>query len=118
MEDDEGLMKTSVPPSKAPVVKKPPERKDVSLPDLLETLQISGEDTLFFMQLPDTLPGQPPTQDSRPVRTEVQTEDGHMLLVKDKGQVCRTVDSHAHIKPSFPPINVPMQDGRVDMFLQ
>lgn len=98
MEDDEGLLKTSVPPSKAPVVKKPPERKDVSLPDLLETLQISGEDTLFFMQLPDTLPGQPPTQDSRPVRTEVQTEDGHMLLVKDKGQEASAAEDSCSLK--------------------
>lgn len=98
MEDDEGLLKTGAPPIKAPAVKKPPERKDVSLPDLLETLQISGEDTLFFMQLPDTLPGQPPTQESRPVRTEVQSEDGHMLLVKDKGQEASAAEDSCSLK--------------------
>ncbi|XP_063787877.1 DNA-directed RNA polymerase III subunit RPC4 [Pseudophryne corroboree] len=82
--EDEGAWKSRVPTSKPPAVKKAPEKKDVSLPELLESLRISGEETLFFMQLPDTLPGQPPTQDSRPVKTEVQSEDGHMLLVKDK----------------------------------
>ncbi|XP_073445034.1 DNA-directed RNA polymerase III subunit RPC4 isoform X3 [Dendrobates tinctorius] len=92
MEDDEGTLRTGVPPGKAPAVKKPPEKKDISLPELLESLQVSGEDALFFMQLPDTLPGQPPTQDSRPVRTEVQGEDGHMLLVKDKSQEANAAD--------------------------
>ncbi|XP_072255933.1 DNA-directed RNA polymerase III subunit RPC4 [Pyxicephalus adspersus] len=84
MEDEE--MKFGVHQSKAPPVKKPPEKKDVPLPELLESLQISGEDTLLFVQLPDTLPGQPLSQESRPVRTEVQTEDGHVLLVKEKSQ--------------------------------
>ncbi|KAM9311136.1 DNA-directed RNA polymerase III subunit RPC4 [Gastrophryne carolinensis] len=86
MEDVDGLFKFGLPPCKAPVVKKPPEKKEVFLPELLESLQISGEDALFFMQLPDTLPGQPLSQESRPVRSEVQTEDGHTLLVKDKSQ--------------------------------
>ncbi|KAM3925518.1 DNA-directed RNA polymerase III subunit RPC4 isoform 1-T1 [Leptodactylus fuscus] len=98
MEDDEGSLKTGLLPSKAPVVKKPPEQKDFSLPELLESLQVSGEDTLFFMQLPDTLPGQPPTQDSRPVRTEVQSEDGHMLLVKDKGQEANAAEESCSLK--------------------
>lgn len=88
MEDENSTFKTGVPLCKAPTVKKPPEKKEEFLPELLESLRISGEDTLFFVQLPDTLPGQPLSQESRPVRTEVQTEDGHMLLVKDKSQVC------------------------------
>ncbi|CAI9556230.1 unnamed protein product [Staurois parvus] len=86
MEDEESVLKLGVPQCKAPAVKKPPEKKDVSLPELLESLRISGEDALFFVQLPDTLPGQPLSQESRPVRSEVQTEDGHVLLVKDKSQ--------------------------------
>ncbi|XP_040202092.1 DNA-directed RNA polymerase III subunit RPC4 [Rana temporaria] len=86
MEDADGVLKLGVPQCKAPAVKKPPEKKDVPLPELLESLRISGEDVLFFVQLPDTLPGQPLSQESRPVRSEVQTEDGHVLLVKDKSQ--------------------------------
>ncbi|XP_018425719.1 PREDICTED: DNA-directed RNA polymerase III subunit RPC4 [Nanorana parkeri] len=86
MENEDDDVKPGVPQCKAPVVKKPPEKKDVPLPELLESLGISGEDALFFVQLPDTLPGQPLTQESRPVRSEVQTEDGHVLLVKDKSQ--------------------------------
>ncbi|PIN97772.1 hypothetical protein AB205_0180840, partial [Aquarana catesbeiana] len=86
MEDDDGVLSLGVPQCKAPAVKKPPEKKDVPLPELLESLRISGEDALFFVQLPDTLPGQPLSQESRPVRSEVQTEDGHVLLVKDKSQ--------------------------------
>ncbi|KAM5172622.1 DNA-directed RNA polymerase III subunit RPC4 [Mantella aurantiaca] len=86
IEDVDSGFKFSVPQCKAPAVKKPPEKKDVSLPELLESLQVSGDDALFFVQLPDTLPGQPLSQESRPVRSEVQTEDGHVLLVKDKSQ--------------------------------
>ncbi|XP_053573936.1 DNA-directed RNA polymerase III subunit RPC4 [Bombina bombina] len=86
MDEDDGAWKPTVPISKAPCVKKPPERKDVSLPELLDSLKVSGEESLFFLQLPDTLPGQPPTQDTRPVKSEVQSEDGHTLLVKEKGQ--------------------------------
>ncbi|XP_075714977.1 DNA-directed RNA polymerase III subunit RPC4 [Rhinoderma darwinii] len=96
--EDEGTSMTAVPTCKAPVVKKPPERKDVSLPELLESLRVSGEDALFFMQLPDSLPGQPPTQDSRPVRSEVQGEDGHMLLVKDKSQEASAAEESCSLK--------------------
>ncbi|KAM4677584.1 DNA-directed RNA polymerase III subunit RPC4 [Discoglossus pictus] len=93
MEDEEGgPLKSGLPICKPPTVKKPPERKDVSLPELLESLRVSGEENLFFLQLPDTLPGQPPTQDSRPTKTEVQSEDGHTLLVKDKGQEGQTAE--------------------------
>ncbi|XP_040270711.1 DNA-directed RNA polymerase III subunit RPC4 [Bufo bufo] len=99
MEDDEGItLKMGVPPSKAPSVRKPPEKRDVSLPELLESLHVSGEDALFFMQLPDTLPGQPPTQDSRPVRSEVQSEDGHVLLVKDKTQEASAAEESCSLK--------------------
>ncbi|XP_068130793.1 DNA-directed RNA polymerase III subunit RPC4 [Hyperolius riggenbachi] len=90
MEDEDVAVKFAVP--KAPAVKKPPERKDISVPELLESLRLSGEDSIFFMQLPDTLPGQPPSQEARTVRTEVQSEDGHMLLVKDKSQETKAAE--------------------------
>ncbi|KAM4747584.1 DNA-directed RNA polymerase III subunit RPC4 [Rhinophrynus dorsalis] len=98
MEDDDRSWKPGIPPCKAPAVKKPPEKKDVSLPELLESLRVSEEETLFFLQLPDTLPGQPPTQDTRPIKTEVQSEDGHMLLVKDKGQEAQAADDNCCLK--------------------
>ncbi|KAM8974685.1 DNA-directed RNA polymerase III subunit RPC4 [Pelodytes ibericus] len=98
MEDEDGASKSGLPLCKAPVVKKPPERKDISLPDLLESLKVSGEETLFFLQLPDTLPGQRPTQDTRPVKSEVQSEDGQTLLVKDKGQEAQAGDDSCSLR--------------------
>lgn len=57
--------------------------------ELLRELSLTQEDELLFLQLPDTLPGQPPTQDVKPVKTEVQSEDGQMLVVKqEKDRVC------------------------------
>ncbi|XP_072491000.1 DNA-directed RNA polymerase III subunit RPC4 [Notamacropus eugenii] len=55
---------------------------DVSVADLLRELSFAKEEELLFLQLPDTLPGQPPTQDIKPIKTEVQGEDGQMVLVK------------------------------------
>ncbi|MEE6510845.1 hypothetical protein FKM82_031159, partial [Ascaphus truei] len=98
MEDEEGEMKLGLTPCKPPVVRRPPERKDVSLPELLETLRVSGEERLLFLQLPDTLPGQPPTQDSRPIKSEVQSEDGHTLLVKDKVQEAQAADDSCSLR--------------------
>lgn len=43
------------------------------------------------MQLPDSLPGQPPTKDHRPVKTEVQTEDGQSVLLKTEAEVVAVV---------------------------
>ncbi|XP_063304545.1 DNA-directed RNA polymerase III subunit RPC4 [Pelobates fuscus] len=98
MEDEDAGWKTSLPPCKAPVVKKPPERKDVPLPDLLESLKVSGEESLFFLQLPDTLPGQRLTQEARPMKTEVKSEDGHQLLVKDKGLETQEADDRCSLR--------------------
>ncbi|KAL7981373.1 hypothetical protein Chor_002269 [Crotalus horridus] len=42
------------------------------------------EEDLLFLQLPDTLPGQPPTQDTKPLKTEVQNEDGQMMVIKQE----------------------------------
>ncbi|KAG8441122.1 hypothetical protein GDO86_006752 [Hymenochirus boettgeri] len=92
MEDDADTWKPGLPLSKTPIVKKPPERKDVALPEMLQSLRVSGEECLFFLQLPDTLPGQPPTKETRPVKSEVQSEEGHVLLVKDKGQDAQAAD--------------------------
>ncbi|KAH0623126.1 hypothetical protein JD844_031110 [Phrynosoma platyrhinos] len=67
-------------PAKAP----PPFPQDVSVAELLQKLSLCKEDELLFLQLPDTLPGQPSTQDSKPVKTEVQNEDGQMMVIKQE----------------------------------
>lgn len=40
------------------------------------------------MQLPDSLPGQPPTTDVRPTKTAELADDGLSMLQKTEGQVC------------------------------
>lgn len=71
-------------PAKAP----PPFPQDMSVSELLQRLNLGQEDELLFLQLPDTLPGQPPTQDIKPVKTEVQSEDGQVMVIKqEKTQV-------------------------------
>ncbi|XP_062995529.1 DNA-directed RNA polymerase III subunit RPC4 [Elgaria multicarinata webbii] len=67
-------------PAKAP----PPFPQDVSVAELLQRLNLCKEDELLFLQLPDTLPGQPPTQDTKPIKTEVQNEDGQMMVIKQE----------------------------------
>lgn len=63
--------------------------KDVSVAELLRELSLTKEEELLFLQLPDTLPGQPPTQDIKPIKTEVQGEDGQVVLIKqEKDRVC------------------------------
>ncbi|NXK20743.1 RPC4 polymerase, partial [Arenaria interpres] len=62
--------------------------RDVSVAELLQRLSLSAEEELLFLQLPDTLPGQPPTQDAKPIKTELQTEEGQVMVVKqEKSQV-------------------------------
>lgn len=58
--------------------------KDLSVAELLRELSLTQEEELLFLQLPDTLPGQPPTQDIKPIKTEVQSEDGQMLVMKQE----------------------------------
>ncbi|KAG7480678.1 hypothetical protein MATL_G00058860 [Megalops atlanticus] len=65
-----------------PTFKPPPIPEPKSLPELLNSWSHSKGEELLFMQLPDSLPGQPPTQEARPVRTEVQSEDGQSVLVR------------------------------------
>ncbi|NXU59844.1 RPC4 polymerase, partial [Turnix velox] len=75
-------------PPKAVQNKGPPQGfpQDVSVAELLQRLSLSGEEEeeLLFLQLPDTLPGQPPTQDTKPIKTELQNEEGQMMVVKQE----------------------------------
>lgn len=68
----------------------PPLPEPEVLPDLLHRWSLSKGEELFFMQLPDSLPGQPPTKEHRPVKTEVQSEDGQAVLLKTESQVERS----------------------------
>jgi len=65
----------------------PPLPEPEVLPELLHRWSLSKGEEMFFMQMPDTLPGQPPTQEHRPVKTEVQSEDGQSVLLKTESQV-------------------------------
>ncbi|XP_024130580.1 DNA-directed RNA polymerase III subunit RPC4 [Oryzias melastigma] len=64
----------------------PPLPEPEVLPDLLHKWSLDKGEELFFIQLPDSLPGQPPTKEHRPVRTEVQSEDGQSVLLKTESQ--------------------------------
>lgn len=62
--------------------------QDVSAAELLQRLSLAAEEELVFLQLPDTLPGQPPTHDSKPIKSELHNEDGQVVVVKqEKSQV-------------------------------
>lgn len=90
--DEEEDAKMKAPPRAAR--KTPGLPKDVSVAELLRELSLTQEEELLFLQLPDTLPGQPPTQDIKPVKTEVQNEDGQMVVMKqEKDRVCAGVRS-------------------------
>lgn len=65
----------------------PPLPEPEVLPELLHRWSLNKGEELFFMQMPDTLPGQPPTQEHRPVKTEVQSEDGQSVLLKTESLV-------------------------------
>ncbi len=67
--------------------KLPPLPKPDLLPDLLEVWNHCKEEEFLFMQLPDCLPGQPPTSDVRPTKTEVQSSDGQAMMQKTETQV-------------------------------
>lgn len=67
--------------------KPPPLPEPEVLPDLLHRWSLSKGEELFFMQLPDSLPGQPPTTEHKPVKTEVQSADGQSVLLKTEPQV-------------------------------
>ncbi|XP_038560631.1 DNA-directed RNA polymerase III subunit RPC4 [Micropterus salmoides] len=93
MEDDGEPMEPAVEVKEETDTKKsdgacrpPPLPEPEVLPDLLHRWSLSKGEELFFMQLPDTLPGQPPTIEHRPVKTEVQSEDGQSVLLKTESQ--------------------------------
>lgn len=69
-----------------PTYKPPPLPEPDFLPNLLQVWSNCKEEELLFMQLPDSLPGQPPTSDARPTKTTVQSEDGQNVLQKTEGQ--------------------------------
>ncbi|XP_048066942.1 DNA-directed RNA polymerase III subunit RPC4 [Megalobrama amblycephala] len=69
-----------------PTFRLPPLPKPDLLPDLLEVWNHCKEEELLFMQLPDSLPGQPPTSDVRPTKTEVQSSDGQTMMQKTETQ--------------------------------
>lgn len=86
------------PPSAAR--KTPGLPKDRSVAELLRELSLTQEEELLFLQLPDTLPGQPPTQDVKPIKTEVQSEDGQVVVVKqEKDRVCSGTSSWKRAGP-------------------
>ncbi|NXI47910.1 RPC4 polymerase, partial [Galbula dea] len=68
--------------------------RDISVAELLERLSLSAEEELLFLQLPDTLPGQPPTHDSKPIKTELQNEEGQVMVVKqEKSQEAKQAEN-------------------------
>ncbi|KAG1949186.1 DNA-directed RNA polymerase III subunit RPC4 [Pimephales promelas] len=76
-----------IPEAKAePMFRLPPLPEPDLLPDLLEVWNHCKEEELLFMQLPDSLPGQPPTTDVRPTKTEVQSSDGQTMMQKTETQ--------------------------------
>ncbi|CAM4713784.1 unnamed protein product [Leuciscus chuanchicus] len=69
-----------------PMFRLPPLPEPDLLPDLLEVWNHCKEEEFLFMQLPDSLPGQPPTTDVRPTKTEVQSSDGQTMMQKTETQ--------------------------------
>ncbi|KAJ3603979.1 hypothetical protein NHX12_028720 [Muraenolepis orangiensis] len=65
----------------------PPLPEPDVLPELLHRWSLSKGEELFFVQLPDSLPGQPPSIETRPVKTEVQSADGQVMVQTEKQDV-------------------------------
>lgn len=76
----------------------PPLPEPDVLPDLLHQWSLSKGEELFFMQLPDSLPGQPPTRESKPLKTEVQSETGQPMLLKAESQEDETDENSCNLK--------------------
>ncbi|KAM6234908.1 DNA-directed RNA polymerase III subunit RPC4 [Porphyrio hochstetteri] len=101
MELDPPAVKVKEEPCDEDPQPKPPQTKgppgfpgDVSVAELLQRLSLSPEEELLFLQLPDTLPGQPPTQDTKPIKTELQNEEGQVVVVKqEKSQEARQAEN-------------------------
>ncbi|XP_070992848.1 DNA-directed RNA polymerase III subunit RPC4-like [Oncorhynchus clarkii lewisi] len=98
-------VKVKQEPEDAPEVKKmeptfrrPPLPDPEVLPELLHTWSQSKVEELFFIQLPDSLPGQPPTREVRPVKTEMQSEDGQSMLLKTESQEEQQEENSCHLR--------------------
>ncbi|XP_068460776.1 DNA-directed RNA polymerase III subunit RPC4 [Clinocottus analis] len=78
--------------------KPPPLPEPEVLSELLQRWSLTKGEGLFFMQMPDSLPGQPPTQEHRPVKTEVQSEDGQSVLLKTESQEEEVEDNSCNLK--------------------
>ncbi|KAM6930433.1 DNA-directed RNA polymerase III subunit RPC4 [Xenentodon cancila] len=76
----------------------PPLPEPELLPDLLQRWSLSKEEELLFIQLPDSLPGQPPTKEHKPVKTEVQSADGQSVLLKTETQEEEDEDNSCNLK--------------------
>ncbi|KAJ0041708.1 hypothetical protein NL108_007902, partial [Boleophthalmus pectinirostris] len=76
----------------------PPLPEPEVLPDLMHKWSLSKGEELFFMQLPDSLPGQPPTKENKPVKTEVQSETGPSMLLKTETQEDETDENCCSLK--------------------
>ncbi|XP_015226369.1 DNA-directed RNA polymerase III subunit RPC4 [Cyprinodon tularosa] len=76
----------------------PPLPEPEVLPDLLHKWSLSKGEELFFIQLPDSLPGQPPTKEHKPIKTEVQSEDGQSVLLKTESQEEVADDNSCNLK--------------------
>lgn len=84
---------------KTEAVFRPPSLPDPEvLPDLLHQWSLSKAEELFFIQMPDSLPGQPPTKEHKPVKTEVQSEDGQSVLLKTESQDEEPEDNNCCLK--------------------
>ncbi|XP_061841771.1 DNA-directed RNA polymerase III subunit RPC4 [Nerophis lumbriciformis] len=78
--------------------KLPPLPEPEVLQDLLHKWSLSKNEELFFMQLPDSLPGQPPTKEYKPIKTEVQSEDGQSVLLKTESEEEQVDDNSCNLK--------------------
>ncbi|XP_037113955.1 DNA-directed RNA polymerase III subunit RPC4 [Syngnathus acus] len=78
--------------------KPPPLPEPDVLTDLLHKWSLSKGEELFFVQLPDTLPGQPPTKEYKPIKTEVKSEDGQSVLLKTESQEEQNEDISCNLK--------------------
>uniref|UniRef100_H3CLB3 RNA polymerase III subunit D n=1 Tax=Tetraodon nigroviridis TaxID=99883 RepID=H3CLB3_TETNG len=103
-EPEEIEIKKSEAVSKAPALPEPEV-----LSDLLHSWSLSRRDELFFVQLPDSLPGQPPTRERRPVKTEVQSEDGQSVLLKTETEEEEAEENCCSLKD--------LRDGQVGKML-
>ncbi|XP_060712527.1 DNA-directed RNA polymerase III subunit RPC4 [Hemiscyllium ocellatum] len=95
IKDEPGVakeMQMSPNPSATKMIQDVP--KELSVSELLQELSLCKDDELLFLQLPDTLPGQAPTRDEKPVKAEVQADDGQtMLLKQEKAQELKQAEN-------------------------